>query len=79
MISPIEIERLVLAAIPDAEVRVTDMTGTGDHFEVKVVSAGFRGKSILDQHKMVFEALEKEMENRIHAVKIKTQTPVENN
>ncbi len=75
MIQFFEIEALIRTAIPDAKVEVSDMTGTGDHFEICVVSKAFRGKPLMEQHKMVFSALEKEMDNRIHAVKIKTRTP----
>ena len=49
------------------------MTGTGDHFEITVISKIFEGKSLMDQHKIVFALLEKEMNDRIHAVKIKTR------
>lgn len=68
-----EIEKMIQEAIPDAAVRVEDMTGTGDHFEIEVVSAQFQGKNLIQQHKMVFTALQKEMDGRIHAVKLKTR------
>lgn len=68
-----EIEKMIQEAIPDAAVRVEDMTGTGDHFEIEVVSAQFQGKNLIQQHKMVFAALQKEMDGRIHAVKLKTR------
>lgn len=75
MISPAEIERLIREKIPDARVTVNDMTGTGDHFEIGVISKSFAGKSLIEQHRMVLTALDKEMEKRIHAVQIKTQMP----
>jgi len=72
----VEVERLILNALPDAEVKAADMTGTGDHFEILVISNSFKGKSLIDQHKMVFSILEKEMgSNAVHAVKLKTRTP----
>ena len=74
MITPAEVEQLVLKVIPDAQVRAQDMTGTADHFEITVISKVFEGKSLMDQHKIVFSALEKEMMDRIHAVKIKTRS-----
>ena len=64
---------MILAALPDAKIEVRDMTGTGDHFEISVISKNFSGKPIIEQHKMVFAALEKEMDKRIHAVKLKTK------
>jgi stress-induced morphogen len=76
MISTVEIEQLIRAVIPDAQIKAADMTGTGDHFEITVVSGAFQGKTTLEQHKMVFAALAAEMDRRIHAVKIKTQAAI---
>ena len=72
MITTEEIESMILKKIPGAGVSVSDMTGTGDHFEVQVSSELFKGKPLIEQHRMVFAALEKEMDRRIHAVKLKT-------
>jgi len=70
----VEVECLILNALPDAGVKAEDMTGTGDHFEILVISNAFKGKSLIDQHKMVFSILEKEMDsNAVHAVKLKTR------
>ena len=74
MIAPREVEEMILAALPGAKVEVRDMTGGGDHFEILVVWQAFAGKPLLEQHKMVFSALEKEMDRRIHAVQLKTKT-----
>ena len=71
-----EIERIILAAMPGASVKVSDMTGTSDHFEIEVVSKEFQGLPLIDQHKKVFLILEKEMNDRIHAVKLKTRSAV---
>jgi len=73
VITPQEIEKLILAAMPDSEVKASDMTGTSDHFEIQVISKDFRGLPLMEQHKMIFTILEKEMEDRIHAVKLKTR------
>ena len=75
MIAPQEIERMILEALPDAKVEIRDMTGGGDHFEIFVVSKAFTGMTLLEQHKMIFAALEKEMDRGIHAVQLKTRTP----
>ena len=75
MITFEEIKRLIQARIPGAEARVFDMTDTGDHFEIEVTSKEFAGKTLLEQHRMVYAALEAEMDKRIHAVKLRTLTP----
>ena len=73
-----EIAQLIKQSIPDAEVKVEDMTGTGDHFEILVVSSVFKGKMLIDQHRLVQQALKEAMDDgRIHAVHINTQTPGE--
>ena len=69
-----QVEQLILKGIPDARAQVADMTGTGDHFEITVTSKIFEGKSLIEQHKIVFALLEKEMNNQLHAVKIKTRS-----
>jgi len=68
-----EIERMIVTTMPDAKVEVSDMTGGGDHFEIQVISKVFQGLSLMEQHKKVFAILEKEMDGRIHAVKLKTR------
>ena len=73
------VKKIVLAGFPDAEVEVSDMTGTGDHFQILVISEAFAGKSLIEQHRSVHALLEKEMNNFIHAVKIRTRTPSQKN
>ena len=75
MITLDEIKKMIENKLPGAVARVSDMTGTGDHFEIEVTSKDFTGKTLLEQHRMVFAALEAEMDRRIHAVKLKTLTP----
>ena len=75
--SPEEVERLLSAALPGAQVFVTDMTGTRDHFEVKVVSAAFAGKSLVERHRVLHRILEPYLNGPIHAVKYKTFAPDE--
>lgn len=71
-----DVQKLVSQNFPVAEITIMDMTGTQDHFEVTVLWEGFRGKSLIQQHKMVHEALAGALEDgRIHAVKIKTFAP----
>lgn len=63
---------MVVKQIPGADVTVSDMTGTGDHFDIQVTAKEFSGKTLIEQHRMVFEALEGEMDRRVHAVQLKT-------
>ena len=73
MITPEEIQKIVLQHLPGAEVTVQDLTGTFDHFEVTALWTGFTGKSLIEQHQMVNKALGAQLEDgRIHALKIKT-------
>jgi stress-induced morphogen len=69
------IRALLAHAFPDAaEVAVEDRTGTGDHFQVTVVSAGFDGVSLIDQHRRVNEALATPLaDGSIHELRIKTK------
>ena len=69
-----QVKKMLLAAFPDAEVTVRDMTGTGDHFDVFVSSKAFAGKTLVQQHQSVHRALESEMDRGIHAVQIKTRS-----
>lgn len=62
-------------AMPDAVVSVTDRTGTMDHFSIRVVSDSFKGKNLLDRHRMVYQALDEPMKDgRIHALEIQAET-----
>lgn len=70
-----EIEALIRAALPDAEVSITDLAGDGDHYAARVVSEAFRGKSPVQRHKMVYEALGGRMGGELHALQLKTEVP----
>src|SRR5262249_55661535 len=54
MLDPTLLESRIKAALPDAQVTIRDLTGTGDHFEAKVVSSAFEGKTLVDQHAAVY-------------------------
>ena len=76
MIDSDGIVALIRAQLPDAEVVVTDLTGTMDHYDIRVCSRSFSGKSLLDQHRMVYAALEDaRQDGRIHALQLKTEIP----
>lgn len=76
MIAPSEIERLLRAAFPDAEVlEIEDLTGTQDHYQVTIVSGKFQGLSRVAQHQAVYRALGDLMKGPIHALGLNTYTP----
>ena len=68
------VKLLIKSKIPDAEVTVTDLTGTKDHLGLEIVSNTFEGKRLLQQHQMVMDILKEELKENIHAVQIKTMT-----
>jgi stress-induced morphogen len=75
VITPIEMTALIRRALPDATVELYDRTGTQDHYNLRVASAGFAGMSPLDQHRLVYKALGEALgDGRLHAVEIKTET-----
>jgi stress-induced morphogen len=74
------ITTMLRETMPDAEVRVYDMTGTMDHLEVFVKTKAFQGVSPLDRHRMVEKALAPaRADGRIHALQIRTATPEDTN
>ncbi|MEA3074486.1 MAG: hypothetical protein QOD29_5932 [Alphaproteobacteria bacterium] len=70
-----DIERLIKGHIPDAEVTIRDLAGDGDHYAATVLSETFRGKSRVQQHQLVYDALKEEMGGRLHALALQTGTP----
>ena len=70
-----EIERLIKKKLPDAEVTIRDLAGDGDHFAAEIVSAAFSGKSRVQQHQLVYEALEGNMGGTLHALALQTSAP----
>ena len=70
-----EIEGLIKARFPNAEVTIRDLAGDGDHYAAHVVTSEFRGKSRVQQHKMVYDALEGRMGGVLHALALTTAPP----
>jgi stress-induced morphogen len=70
-----EIERLIKVGIPDADVTIRDLAGDGDHYAATVLAESFRGKSRVQQHQIVYEALKGEMGGKLHALALQTGTP----
>lgn len=70
-----EIERLIKSGLPDAQVRIDDLRGDGDHYAAYVVSSAFKGKSRVQQHQLVYKALQGRMGNELHALALQTAAP----
>jgi stress-induced morphogen len=69
------IEQLIRAGLPDAQVTIEDLRGDGDHYAAHVVSPAFKGKSRVQQHQMVYQALRGRMGNELHALALQTSAP----
>jgi stress-induced morphogen len=69
------IERLIKEGLPDARVTIEDLRGDGDHYAAHVVSAAFKGKSRVQQHQLVYRALQGRMGNELHALALQTSLP----
>ncbi|ENN93682.1 BolA/IbaG family iron-sulfur metabolism protein [Bartonella bovis] len=69
------IETLIREGIPDAKVIIHDLAGDGEHYAAEVISESFRGKSRVQQHKMVYDALKGNMGNALHALALQTSVP----
>lgn len=70
-----EIERLIKEALPDARVTIEDLRGDGDHYAALIESGAFAGKSRVQQHQMVYQALEGRMGGQLHALALQTGVP----
>jgi stress-induced morphogen len=75
MIEPDRVRELLVQAFPGGEVELVDLTGTKDHYQARVVSERFAGKSLVEQHQLVYQALGEAMHGPIHALALKTFTP----
>ena len=70
-----EIEDMIQAAIPDAQVQITDLAGDGDHYAARVVSESFRGVSRVERTRRVYAALGGRMGGELHALQLTTDVP----
>ncbi|MCB8828863.1 BolA family transcriptional regulator [Escherichia coli] len=70
-----DIEKMIKDAIPDAQVTIRDLAGDGDHYAAEVVAESFRGKSRVQQHQMVYDALKGNMGGVLHALALQTSAP----
>jgi stress-induced morphogen len=78
MISPEEIRQTLTKTLPVTTIETQDLTGGGDHWQLIIVSPAFEGKSLIEQHRMVNDALKEPMaDQRIHALSLKTYSPAQ--
>lgn len=70
-----DIEKMIKTALPDATVTIRDLAGDGDHYAAEVVSATFKGKTRVQQHKLVYDALRGNMGGALHALALQTSIP----
>ena len=70
-----EIEELILKSFPDAKITIDDLRGDGDHYAAQIVSEQFRGLTRVQQHKMVYSAMDGKMGNELHALALNTSAP----
>jgi stress-induced morphogen len=70
-----EIEAMIREALPDADIHIEDLRGDGDHYAAHVISASFAGKSRVQQHQMVYQALQGKMGGELHALALQTSAP----
>jgi stress-induced morphogen len=70
-----DIEAMIKAALPDAIVTIRDLAGDGDHYAAEVISPTFRGKTRVQQHKLVYDALQGNVGGALHALALQTSVP----
>ena len=70
-----EIERLIRARIPDAQIQIEDLRGDGDHYAAYVTSRAFEGLNRVKQHQLVYAALQGKMGTDLHALALQTDVP----
>ena len=68
-----EIEKYIKEAMPDAKIDIQDLAGDNNHYSATVTSSLFKGKSKIEQHKMVYNSLKGKMGNELHALSITTE------
>ncbi|MBL4646725.1 MAG: BolA family transcriptional regulator [Hyphomicrobiales bacterium] len=70
-----DIESMIKAGIPDADITIRDLAGDGDHYAAEIVAESFRGKTRVQQHQMVYQALQGNMGGALHALALQTSAP----
>ena len=72
-----EIEELIIKAFPNAKVIIDDLRGDGDHYAAQIIAEEFRGKTRVQQHQMVYNAMDGRMGKELHALALNTSAPLE--
>lgn len=70
-----DIERMIKEALPDAEIVIEDLRGDGNHYSAHVISSAFEGKTRVQQHQIVYTALQGKMGGELHALALQTDVP----
>lgn len=70
-----ELEKLIKASLPDAEITITSLKEDNDHYAANIISEAFRGKSRIQQHQMIYQALKGAMGGELHALALQTAAP----
>ena len=73
-ISKEKLEQMLSESLPEAKILIEDLKGDGEHYSATIISKNFIGKSRIEQHKVVYDALGGKMGNELHALMIKTRT-----
>ena len=71
----VEIKELILKTFPDAKIIIDDLRGDGDHYSAQIISEKFRGKTRVQQHQMVYNAMDGKMGKELHALALNTSAP----
>ncbi len=69
-----ELEKYIKESLPDSKISIDDLKGDGDHYSATIISKSFEGKTMIEQHKMVYDSLKGKMGNELHALMLKTKT-----
>lgn len=70
-----EIEELILKTFPNAKITIDDLRGDGDHYAAQIITEEFRGKTRVQQHQMIYNAMGGKMGKELHALALNTSTP----
>lgn len=73
------LEALLRTGFPDAKIIIEDLRGDGDHYAATIISTAFKGKSRVQQHQMVYDAMQGKMGGELHALALRTGLPEEKN
>lgn len=72
-----QLKKYIIEAFPDAILEIQDLAGDNNHFSATITSNAFHGKSRIQQHQMVYDALQGHMGTQLHALSLKTKIPME--